>query len=977
MKSQKVMLSRMIVISLVPLLIGWVYFSPRSSSSLRKDAVAAYQARQFDDAIGFAIEFLNRHPSDPEMLLLAGECFEIAERFEEAIDYFDRAAEQNANSSEALFRSGRIFMHQLGQPTEAEQRFRKALDLDRNHLESTRELALLLAVEARREEAVPLILNLFDVGHVENDFLVLLGWENGIIARPQILEMFRKFAPQDPGTRLAEAWYLEHSPTQPEPGRAIDLLSELVNEKPTFWAARHALVRVAWKERRFEIVSPHLQECFQNANVPADLWIVRGELAEQTGDRQGAARCFWEAFQQNPTNRTATHHLLHVASQLNLPEITNALHAHTVNLERLKSTRNLVLTKEHESLEPVRQLVEELLNVGRLWEAWGWSQVALTIDPQAEWALHQTQQLESRLENCSGLVNEQIFDESSLANFDVPGWEEFQSVGKTILPTHAEIPNLSLTDEALKVGIDFTYFNSPNPKELGQRMYEFSGGGVGVLDLDQDGWSDILLTQGSQWPVDEEDTSKLDRLYRNTANDHFIDVTSHSGITENRFSQGVAIGDVDQDGFDDVYVSNIGPNSLYLNNGDGTFSGSVMGYVDDSKWTTSSVIADLNGDAFPEIYAVNYVEGNDVFDQICKHADGRPRMCMPFHFPGSQNQLYLNLGDGNFANQTVESGIQENDGKGLGVVVADFSGDQVPDIFVANDTVANALFVNESTDDSGIAFQEYGLLAGIALNETGKAEGCMGVAAGDVDGDGRIDLFVTNFHQESNTLFCQKSPGSFQDRTDEFELTKPSLPMLGFGAQFLDVDLNGALDLIVTNGHIDDLTEYSRPFKMPTQVFYQTSQKRFTEVSAERLGTFFLRQGLGRSMALLDWNRDGKHDVAISYLDGQFALVTNRTPETGHSLSLRLVTVNSSRHPIGAVVTVQSGSKLAVQQVNAGSGYQASNEKTLVFGLGEHITADQVEVRWPSGETTTFLDLKADREYLLRENSDVPLTLPK
>jgi len=454
-------------------------------------------------------------------------------------------------------------------------------------------------------------------------------------------------------------------------------------------------------------------------------------------------------------------------------------------------------------------------------------------------------------------------------------------------------------------------------------MFEFSGGGCAALDFDRDGWPDLYFTQGCRWPVREDDFTRLDRLYRNLGTGSFADVTQAAGLRENRFSGGVTSGDFDNDGFPDLYVANTGANRLYRNNGDGS-----------------------------------------------------PRMCMPFHFSGAQDQIYLNLGDGRFRNVTPGSGIEVEDGKGLGVVAADLCGRGKLDLFVANDTVMNSLFENRTKGPGGpLAFVESGLSRGVALNRDGRAEGCMGIAVGDVDGDGRQDLFVTNFHLESNTLYLQQSPGTFADRTRESGLVQSSLSMLGFGAQFLDADMDGWLDLIVTNGHIDDLRRYGRPYRMPMQFYANRGQGRFAELPAETLGPFFQQKALGRGLARLDWNRDGREDAAISFLDRPAALLTNTTRDVGNRLSMTFSGVSSPRDATGATVRAKLGKRTIVRQLTGGGGYQAANQQHVVIGLGSASEVARLEVRWPSGRRQVFDNPPINHELLLVENEPKPFPL--
>ncbi|MBW3543639.1 MAG: CRTAC1 family protein, partial [Planctomycetes bacterium] len=489
----------------------------------------------------------------------------------------------------------------------------------------------------------------------------------------------------------------------------------------------------------------------------------------------------------------------------------------------------------------------------------------------------------------------------------------------------------------------------------------------------------------------------LDRLFRNLGNGRFEDVTLAATIIEDRFSQGATVGDFDSDGFPDLYVANIGGNRLFRNNGDGTFSDvTERTATAGDRWTTSCLMADLNGDALPEIYAVNYLSGEDVFTRVCNDRGGSG-ICMPQHFPAAQDQLYLNLGDGRFEDITERAGIAVPDGKGLGIVAADFLGRGRLDLFIANDAVPNFFFENQtsgprpSTLDSRPSsgpqlstlnprpstplFSEQALLKGVALNRGGQAEACMGVAAGDADGDGRIDLFVTNFHLESNTLYLQREGGWFDDATRDAGLRQPSLSLLGFGTQFLDADLDGRLDLIVTNGHIDDFTSDGTAYRMPPQFFRGLGGGRFQELPADSLGPYFAERYLGRGLARLDWNRDGREDVVVSHLDAPAALLTNETQPAGHFLVIRLVGVESNRDAIGATVTVRTADAVETGQLTAGDGYLASNQRQLVFGLRTAQRVEEMLVRWPSGREERFVDLAVDAELIAVEGAPAPRIL--
>ena len=898
--------------------------------------------------------------------------------FEQAVSYYQQISNPESQEYlEARLKSGRLLMYQLGQAAEAEQEFRRVLQAAPHHPEASLELALLLGILARQREAVPLILNVFRQGKMHLDLLTLLATSQGRLSMPKLFERYRQQTPQDPGVLLAEAWEARNSPVQVDSERAFHILQQAVRQHPRALFLRHAYAQALWDRQQMAELLTELRFCFDAGDVPAEIWVLRGQLAEQDGDNPGAARCYFEAFRLAPDDSKAVFKLAEAALRLNRDDSANWLRGHLEQLRNVKQLGDILLGSEHSSTGPLRDYATALAGVGRLWEAWGWCQIALQLNPRETWAWEFSKDLADKWQDCP--LKKVCLDLSRIpVDFSKEPLPSWRSVPMEI-SVSKPLPNITFQDQAPEAGLRFRYFNSPHEKKLGQRMFEFPGGGCGVVDYDRDGWPDLYLTQGCRWPLDQTSTAHLDELFRNLEGKSFQKITNQAGLMENGFSGGVAVGDWNNDGFPDVYVANIGPNRLYVNNGDGTFADvTEAAGTGDPRWSTSCVIADLNKDALPDIYSVNYLQSEDVFQRICRHDDGRPRMCMPFQFPGAQDQVFLNQGNGLFESATQSSGMTVPDGKGLGVVVAELSGgDRHLDVFVANDTVANSLFVPQTQlAPPAFRFQEKGLLHGVAVNGAGKAEGCMGIAVGDVDGDGRQDLFVTNFHQESNTLYLQTGEGMFSDETQAAGLATGSLNQLGFGTQFLDADLDGWLDVVITNGHIDDLRPYGRPYQMPTQFFYNRGKGRFAELEPNRLGSFFGENALGRGLAAWDWNRDGKEDFVVSFLDRPAALVTNTTPAAGNSLVLRFAGVPSSRDAIGAAVWAKVGDRVLMRQLTAGSGYQASNQRHIVLGLGPARQVDQLKLRWPSGTEQVYHNLRANQELLLIESNPFPIPLP-
>jgi tetratricopeptide (TPR) repeat protein len=957
----------------VLLLLGVVFVAYRLSrpdtATLTHRAELEFMRREYDKALETVERVLIREPDQPAALVLAGDTLFAMQQFDRALDYYRWVP---AGSSEAAiharFRCGRIEMHHTGNAVAAESDFRAALKHVPENRNGLFQLASLLGIQARRSEAVSVILRLFRQGVFDADFLSLLESEGGVLFNVDELRRYQNAAPESPSVLVGLAWHARSSGRNEQ---AFDLLARAVRTNPRFAEARIAMADLLCESGRFDELRSLLAEQESRHVNDARLWLIRGRLADRDGRADEAARCFWETLLQDPTSRNATYQLFHYFTNINDDTTAAFLEQRVQMLLQLRVTFDRVTSEKQTTAAPIRPLVEQLERVGRLWEAWGWCVVARDIEPNAEWAVARARELHSMLRDAPlKLVCHPVDLRCNLSHLPIPTWRsEIEREDASSIPAGSAV---TFRDDSESAGLEFQYFNSPSSQEAGQRMYEFNGGGCGVMDYDADGWPDVYFTQGCRWESRGDQSEHMDCLFKNLGNGYFVEVTRAAGLVEDSFSTGLAVGDFDNDGFDDVYIANIGANRLFHNNGDGTFH-DVSGQADvgDPRWSTSCVIADLNGDSLPDIYSVNYLEAESIFETVCQHQDGLPRMCMPFHFPAAQDQLYLNLGDGRFRNATAEAGVQVPNGKGLGVIAADWEGSGRLCLFVANDTVTNSFFVSgDSQSDPATIFKERAMLAGIALNHAGRAEGCMGIAVGDIDEDGDLDVFITNFLRESNTLY-QALPGlTFVDTTRDAGLAEPSLPMLGFGTQFLDADLDGRLDLLVANGHIDDYRRYDRPYRMPPEFYYNTGAGRFSQQRGSEVGSYFTRQFLGRSLTRWDWNRDRREDVVISNLDHPAALLTNTTAQHGRSLSLKLRGSDSSRDAIGTTVVLHLDQRTISRQLTAGDGYQASNERRLVFGLADSVSVKRIDISWPSGKLDSYADLKADTEYLVIEGAE-------
>ena len=508
------------------------------------------------------------------------------------------------------------------------------------------------------------------------------------------------------------------------------------------------------------------------------------------------------------------------------------------------------------------------------------------------------------------------------------------------------------------------------------QLPEMSSGGVGLLDFDGDGFFDVYCVQGGRFPPDPVVTHSSDRLFRNRGNGGFEDVTTKSGLgaMAGGYGHGVAVGDYDNDGHPDLLVTRWRSYALYHNKGDGTFADVTRsaGLAGDRDWPTSAAFADLDNDGDLDLYVCHYGVWDASNPRTCKDPSGTIYLtCDPRVIEPLPDHVFRNDA-GRFVDVTAASGIVDRDGRGLGVVAVDLDGDGLIDLFVANDSTANFLFRNLG----GFRFEEVGHSAGVAANSQGGYQAGMGVACGDLDGDGRLDVAVTNYYGESTTLFHNLGGGLFADHTAAVGLAAPSRHRLGFGAAFLDANNDGWLDLLTANGHVSDSRPLF-PYAMTPQLFLGTPSGSLRDATA-RAGPPFQRLFVGRGLAVGDLDNDGRLDALLVSQNEPLVELHNETEtrgSPGHFITIRLEGTKSNRDGVGATVSVTAGARTQIAPRLGGGSFQSAGDPRLHFGLGGHDRAESVAVRWPSGRVDRHRDLAADRGYLVREGDTAPKTL--
>ena len=563
---------------------------------------------------------------------------------------------------------------------------------------------------------------------------------------------------------------------------------------------------------------------------------------------------------------------------------------------------------------------------------------------------------------------------------------------------------LLFTDETEASGLDFLHENGAT----GRYYFPEIGGGPGgaLVDVDGDGDLDLYAVQGTMLDGRRPTAAMIppaggfhDRLYLSEANPSagskgsagstgspviWRDVTAASGLESNGYGMGVAVGDIDNDGWPDLYVTNFGSNQLWRNRGDGTFEDRTLAAgVDDPRWSTSAIFLDFDRDGWLDLFVTTYVDYRIGSHRPCRGPTGRPEYCGPQAYAGEHDRLFRNLGDGTFANVTARMGLLATDGgSGLGVVAADFDADGWIDLYVANDLMPNQLWHNRGLGpDQHLGFEDWGLLTGSALDFEGKAQASMGVDVGDLDNDGDEDLFMTHLVGDTNTVYLNDGGGMFSDRSRAAGM-RQSTPYTGFGTVILDVDNDGWLDLAAVHGAVSAVPELesvgdSFPYDQPNQLFLNRGGGRdgspaFEDVTS-RAGDAFTRAETSRGLAVGDVDNDGDPDLVVFNTGGPARLLINRVGQDRAWVGLRLVGMSGLRDMLGTrVELLLDGAPPRVRRVRTGASFLSAGDSRVLFGLGDREevpAAVRVRVEWPDGATEHFANLAVGRYHSLVKGS--------
>ena len=744
-------------------------------------------------------------------------------------------------------------------------------------------------------------------------------------------------------------------------------LQPVVQRHPGFLPGQMLYGLALVQQGEFAALPEWHQSVPESAREFPDYWMVAGSWAEHEKKYDEAAKAFWEAVRLDSSGYPeALPNLLFALKQLKRDNEANEVAAQINRATVLSDCVKTHLERGGLSQSAAFAVSDAMLSMGRMWEAEGWARLAVSLP---EDKLTDTRERYMKVRSKMTAQSPWQAPEFKLANrLDLSDLSQV-SWGPSSLKKEATSNfakgEIHFRDEASARGLDHVCELASTAGETGHWIYQSVGGGMGIIDFDLDGWPDVALAVLDGRP--KKSDSSPNRLLRNLEG-QFAEVTSQAGYTDSGFGQGIAVGDYNSDGFPDLFDANIGRNRLYRNNGDGTFSdvSDSVGLHGES-WTTCGLLADINGDGLTDLYEVTYCGGNKPYQQACRNSRGLAT-CPPLDFEADADHFWRGSDRGKFSDITKKWAGQTSPGRGLGIVAGMFDERPGLDLYVANDMTVNQFWSGENKSGE-FRMTDLGAIRGLGLSGRSLSQASMGMAVGDPDRDGDIDFFLTHFAGDHNTYYEQAAPGLWVDRTVQRGLAEPSMELLGFGTEWIDLDNNGVVELLITNGHVDDVDAKDVPYKMPAQLLELDNAGKWQQIDGDSIGEYFKKDHLGRALVTLDANRDGLVDVAVSHLHEPMSLLINQTQQAGNEIALHLKSSTGQRDGIGTSVTLNLGDQEITTQLTAGDGYMCSSERRVVIGTGKLTETGDIRVRWASGQEEQFSGLTCGADYVLVEGS--------
>jgi tetratricopeptide (TPR) repeat protein len=952
---------------------------PAKPNSLRAQQLLS--AGKVDEAWDECQRVFLETPEDARALLVAGTVLHLRGKLEAALQVVDRIDLNHPEYGQQAAKQAASWCWEARELLSACSRCEKILERYPNDADVISLLAANYDLQGRRYEASKWNQQLIRLGKFNIMTLVLAIDTVKPLEGDAMAAKLAERRPNDPLVKSLPAFGLIYS-QQPELAEAQ--FREML-QQPGLPAACYVGLGVSLidQEKFDEIPAWLTQVPIAQAERLPSYWRVLGLYYKHLKAYDESIYCLTRSAELDPFDYLALGPLSQSLTALKDEDRANQA---SVLFERNQLTnRNVNYIRDgFRKSEWMLQIADALDNCGRGIEAAAWRELCELSNDKNQTTIDRLQaqrrQLAS-LPDAGKFVSKTSFGWNT-DSLKPPSVDQLVALGKSSANSPKSAQNVSLSniaanaklafvDRARDLGVDFQYNNGDDPNIAGMQTYQSNGGGASVIDFDNDGWPDLFALQAGGDPREQKGNGPCG-LFRNQSGVHFVDVAAHAHVTNGMYGQGAAVGDWDQDGFSDLLILNFGENRLLKNMGDGTFAQvEIPAMKRDIKnapnWSVSGAIADINGDHLPDIVEVNYSSGIDVITHLCFSPEREVQVCRPTEFPASKDFLYVSDGQGGFHAINDQWSLPLDDGRGLGIVVGNLDQMHGNDIYIANDMSANHLLVSYPASGSHkFVLREEAVRRGCAVDMYGKPQASMGVGCADVDHNGTLDLFMTNFFNEYNALYLQNANGGFDDASRRYKLVDANKNTLGFGTQLVDLDLDGWHDAIIVNGHVEDYSKTGKPYKMRPQILMQRNAT-LVEQPNESLGEFFMIACLGRGLGLFDFNRDGKVDFYATHLDAPLAIVENRTVTQGSWLAIDLVGTESERDAIGATVTISSGDQRWLHQRLAGNGFECTNERSVLFGLGGVPSIDHMEIRWPSGKSQTWENVSVNQRILAIE----------
>ncbi|MDV6034870.1 MAG: hypothetical protein F9B45_33220 [Phycisphaera sp. RhM] len=925
---------------------------------------------QFDAAREVIRRYLQQHPDDPQALEMAGDGAIQANDAAAAIGCYAAAASATRETQEGK-PTKELWFKWAGATITAERPFetiavlREAVNDYPEVLEIRQNLASFLARVGLQDEAAEQFQWLVQHKHGSQAILLILA----DLTRPQTHDETCKSALRRNPEDLRPVFSLaQHDAAKSDWKTVEQALAAVVRQHPEFSPAVALYGRALAEQNKTVAVEQWSQSLPRDIETYSHYWMAAGNWASRHGSIDQAARAYWSAVRLNENDLEALQGLASALTQLGRTEQAERVARRGENIAALRSHLATLSSWDLESQSTVVDLAQTLEQLGRRWEATNWLMVGATMKQHPDPEFEKT--FRAIRERLTGSTPWQLPEQTVSANVDLSSYPAIvwhRSDRSPALPTEAHSDrNLRFRDEAAVRSLDHVCaLDKTGDAESGLMIYQSGAGGAGVIDFDLDGWPDTYLTVMDGTPRRED--SGPNRLYRNLAGE-YSDVTDFSALLDRGFSQGVAVGDYNADGWPDVWVANIGENRLYQNNGDGTFRDVTASCrLSGSGWTTSVAIADLNADGHADLYEVGYCRGEEPLRLPCVvKSIGEARSCNPMAFDAEPDRIWVGNGDGTFADATDWFGPHEP-GRGFALVIGDFDRRPGLETYVANDMTANHFWA-KSDRAPAFGLSDQAAVRGLALSRRSVAQASMGIAAADADSDGDIDFLLTHFVDDHNTFYRQDSPGVWTDASRAAGFADASKPMLAYGTQWIDVDNDGSLEVFIANGDIDDFEFEGRSFRQLPQLLQQVTRGRWSEKRADSLGDYFTRPRLARSVATLDADRDGRTDLVVTHLFDPVALLINRSETSAEQTRFFLRATATHRDAIGARVRFTANDQTFEQSLLTGNGFQCANEACIVVAVPDVETLEDVSVTWPDGSNDSLGDLTGGRDYLILQH---------